>query len=86
MQRSCGWRCHENADPTDGILTTLTFRFVDALIDANKDFDLVVVPGGRHTFHRRGMFFQRKMWDFCVRHLLDVEPPDWNAIEVGAGR
>jgi dipeptidyl aminopeptidase/acylaminoacyl peptidase len=60
-----------------------TLRFADALIKADKDFDLLVVPGGRHG--AGGSYVQRRMQDFFVRHLLGVEPPDRNAARPEGG-
>ena len=54
-----------------------TFRFADALIKANKDFEYLVVPGGGHG--SGGTYGQRRLQDFFVRHLLGKEPPDRNA-------
>jgi len=54
-----------------------TYRFVDALIKAGKDFDFLVVPNGGHGMG--GAYGQRRMQDFFVRHLLDKEPPNRNA-------
>jgi fermentation-respiration switch protein FrsA (DUF1100 family) len=54
-----------------------TFRLVDALIKAGKDFDFVLVPGAGHGMG--GAFGARRMQDFFVRHLLGAEPPDRNA-------
>ena len=48
---------------------------------ANKDFDLLVVPGGEHNAGRGGEFGpygERKRFDFFVRQLLGVTPPSWN--------
>ncbi len=56
-----------------------TMRFVDALIKAGKDFDLLVIPGGGHGMG--GSYGQRRMEDFFVRHLLGKEPPNRNAAE-----
>jgi hypothetical protein len=56
-----------------------TMRFVDALIKAGKDFDLLVIPGAGHGMG--GSYGQRRMEDFFVRHLLGVEPPDRNATD-----
>src|SRR5262249_48892572 len=53
-----------------------TLRVVDALIKANKDFDLLVVPGMGHS--NGGAYGTRRMQDFFVRHLQGVEPPDRN--------
>ena len=54
-----------------------TFRFVDALVKAGKDFELLVIPGGGHGMG--GPYGQRRMQDFFVRHLMGKEPPDRNA-------
>jgi dipeptidyl-peptidase-4 len=44
-----------------------TMRFVDALIKADKDFDLIVVPGAGHG--SGGSYGRRRMYDFFVEHL-----------------
>ncbi len=44
-----------------------TLRFADALIRADKDFDLIVVPGGGHGMG--GRYGQRRLRDFFVEHL-----------------
>jgi hypothetical protein len=64
-----------NVDPAS------TFQVVNALIKANKKFDLLVIPGGGHG--SGGPFGERLLQDFFVHHLLGVEPPDWNAIDAG---
>ncbi len=55
---------------------------VNALIQAGKYFDLLVVPNGGHG--AGGDYAIRKRNDFFVHWLLGVEPPDWNA-EVDTG-
>ena len=54
-----------------------TLRLADALIKANKDFDLLVIPGGDHGMG--GAYGDRRMRDFFVRNLLGTEPPNRNA-------
>jgi dipeptidyl aminopeptidase/acylaminoacyl peptidase len=49
-----------------------TMQVVNALIKANKDFDLLVVPGAGHGIG--GAYGVRRQQDFFVRHLLGVEP------------
>ncbi|OHB65601.1 MAG: hypothetical protein A2Y77_10950 [Planctomycetes bacterium RBG_13_62_9] len=56
-----------------------TMRFVDALIKAGKDFDLLVVPGAGHGMG--GSYGQRRMQDFFVCHLLGADPPNRNAVD-----
>jgi len=62
-----------NVDPSS------TMQVVNALIKANKTFELIVIPGADHT--SGGPFGDRKRNDFFVRNLLGVEPPDWNKPE-----
>jgi hypothetical protein len=52
------------------------------LIKADKQFDLLVVPGESHGAARSGEFArygQRKQFDFFVQHLQGATPPNWNA-------
>ena len=62
-----------NVDPSS------TLQVANALIRANKKFDLLAVPGGGHG--AGGAYYQRLLQDFFVHHLQGVEPPDWNKIE-----
>jgi len=57
-----------NVDPAS------TLQVVNALIKANKKFDLLYVPGGGHG--AGGAYGQRKLQDFFVHNLLGVEPPE----------
>ena len=68
-----------NVDPSS------TMQVVNALIKANKTFDLLVIPGADHT--NGGPYGERKRNDFFVHHLLGVEPPARNAVgAMQAGR
>ncbi|NNE46594.1 MAG: prolyl oligopeptidase family serine peptidase [Rhodothermales bacterium] len=60
-----------------------TLLVVDALIAANKDFDLLLFPNRRHGFGREGYMIRRR-WDYFVRHLMGAEPPV--EYEMGARR
>jgi dipeptidyl aminopeptidase/acylaminoacyl peptidase len=59
-----------NVDPSS------TMQVANALIKANKTFDLLVLPGQGHSWG--GAYGERKRYDFFVHNLLGVEPPDWN--------
>ncbi len=48
-------------------------QVVNALIKADKDFDLLVVPGAGHGIGE-SPYADRRRKDFFVRHLLGVEP------------
>lgn len=56
-----------NVDPAS------TMQVASALIRANKDFDLIVIPGVGHGA-AGSPYGQRRQRDFFVRHLLGVEP------------
>jgi dipeptidyl aminopeptidase/acylaminoacyl peptidase len=51
-----------------------TLLVVDALIDADKDFDLVVLPNASHGFGNRRYFMKRR-WDYFVENLRGLQPP-----------
>jgi dipeptidyl aminopeptidase/acylaminoacyl peptidase len=51
-----------------------TLLVVDALIRANKDFDLLMLPNRDHGFGSEPYVIRRR-WDYFVRNLLGVEPP-----------
>ncbi len=52
-----------------------TLLVVDALIKANKDFELLMIPNAGHGFGSASNYMTRRRWDFFVRHLLGAEPP-----------
>jgi dipeptidyl aminopeptidase/acylaminoacyl peptidase len=53
-----------------------TLLVVDELIKANKDFDLILFPQARHGYGGdAGLYMTRRRWDYFVRHLLGVNPP-----------
>lgn len=51
-----------------------TLLVVEALIEADKDFDLVVLPNAGHGFGN-GRYFMKRRWDYFVRHLAGMSPP-----------
>jgi dienelactone hydrolase len=57
-----------NVPPTNTLLV------VDALIAADKDFDMVIFPNAGHGFGN-SRYFMKKRWDYFVRHLKGLEPP-----------
>jgi dipeptidyl aminopeptidase/acylaminoacyl peptidase len=52
-----------------------TLLVVDALIKANKDFDLLMLPNQRHGYGNASNYMTRRRWDYFVRYLLPAEPP-----------
>lgn len=49
-----------------------TFRLVDALYRANKDFDMICLPSASHEVPN---YIKRRTWDYLVRNLQHVDPP-----------
>jgi dipeptidyl-peptidase 4 len=78
----------------DNVHPSLTMQLADALIAANKDFDLLIIPFTNHSLFdlRWGLeeadrfvslshpYFVRKRWDYFVTHLLGTTPPQGYAI------
>jgi dipeptidyl-peptidase-4 len=54
-----------------------TMRLADALIKADKDFDMVLIPGVEHALIGRMHYLYRRTWDFFARHLHGTEPPTY---------
>jgi dipeptidyl aminopeptidase/acylaminoacyl peptidase len=65
-----------NVDPSS------TMQVVNQLVKANKNFDLVVIPGADHT--NGGAYGDHKRFDFFVRHLQGRQPPAWDALRASA--
>jgi dipeptidyl aminopeptidase/acylaminoacyl peptidase len=59
----------------DNVPPSNTLLVVDALIKANKDFDLVLFPNSRHGFGVFSPYMMRKRWDYFVTHLQGKTPP-----------
>ncbi len=59
----------------DNVPPQSTLQVVDALMKANKDFDLLMLPHARHGFGKDGNYVMRRRWDYFVRNLQGVEPP-----------
>jgi len=66
----------ENVNPS------ATFKLAEALIVADKEFDLLILPSQRHGFrgkHRN--YFIKKRWNYFIEHLLNKKPLwefNWN--------
>ncbi len=52
-----------------------TLLVVDALIKANKDFDLLLLPNQGHGYGAESNYMTRRRWDYFVRYLLGATPP-----------
>ncbi|MGE0816075.1 MAG: DPP IV N-terminal domain-containing protein [Vicinamibacterales bacterium] len=59
----------------DNVPPQNTYLVMDALIKANKDFDLILLPNQRHGYGPDAPYVMRRRWDYFVRNLLGAEPP-----------
>ena len=58
----------------DNVPPTNTLLVVNALIEADRDFDLILFPDARHGFAMHP-FMMRNRWDYFVEHLLGADTP-----------
>ncbi len=68
----------------DNVPPQNTELVVDALIKANKDFDVLMLPNQRHGYGEMSSYMMRKRWDYFVKNLMGAEPP--KEYQIGAPR
>ena len=59
----------------DNVPPNNTLMMVDALVKANKDFDLILLPNIPHGYGPDGQYMMRRRWDYFVRYLAGGIPP-----------
>jgi dipeptidyl-peptidase-4 len=59
----------------DNVPPNNTMLVVDALIKANKDFDLLLIPNVPHGYGPASPYMTRRRWDYFVRYLAVAIPP-----------
>jgi dipeptidyl aminopeptidase/acylaminoacyl peptidase len=52
-----------------------TLLVIDALIKANKTFDLIMLPNEPHGYGTESNYMMRRRWDYFVKWLAGGEPP-----------
>jgi dipeptidyl-peptidase 4 len=62
-----------------------TLRLADRLISADKDFELLIVPGAEHTFIDCLAYVRKRCWDFLVRELMGTQPPAYRPAPIPIG-
>jgi dipeptidyl aminopeptidase/acylaminoacyl peptidase len=60
----------------DNVPPNNTLLMVDALIKANKNFDLVLIPNVPHGYGPASQYMMRRRWDYFVRYLAGDIPPN----------
>lgn len=59
----------------DNVPPSNTLLVVKALMDANKDFDLLMIPNAQHGYGASAPYAMRRRWDYFVRYLAGSTPP-----------
>ncbi len=60
----------------DNVPVGITMLLIDALVKANKDFDLVVFPQAHHSYGpAAGAYMMRRRWDYFITELMKATPP-----------
>lgn len=62
-----------------------TLRLADRLVAADKDFELLIVPGAEHTFIDCLTYVRKRSWDFLVRELMGTQPPAYRPAPIALG-
>jgi dipeptidyl aminopeptidase/acylaminoacyl peptidase len=59
----------ENVNPS------ATFKLAEALVKADKEFDMLILPSQHHGYAPKyNDYFTKKKWNYFVEHLLGVKP------------
>lgn len=62
-----------HGDIDDNVPVTESMRLANALIQAGRDVDVVILPNTTHSVYQP--YFWRKLRDYFTRNLLDETPP-----------
>ena len=60
----------------DNVPPNNTLVLVEALIKANKDFDLLLIPNAHHGYGEAAQYVMRRRWDYFTRNLAGGTPPE----------
>ena len=59
----------------DNVNPSATFKLAEALVNADKEFDLLIFPSQRHGYVGEARnYFIKKRWNYFVEHLLNAKP------------
>lgn len=64
-----------HGDMDDNVHPAHTIALVDALIKANKPFDMLILPDADHGLTQHP-YIIRRTWDYFVQHLMGGTPPE----------
>ncbi|TAL87279.1 MAG: S9 family peptidase [Rhodanobacter sp.] len=59
----------------DNVPPSNTLLVVQALIKANRDFDMIAIPNVHHGYAKATPYITRRRWDYFVHYLAGNTPP-----------
>ncbi len=59
----------------DNVPPSSTLLVVEALIKANRDFDMIAIPNVQHGYAEATPYITRRRWDYFVQYLAGDTPP-----------
>ena len=65
-----------HGDMDTNVLPLHTLQVVDALIKANKTFDMLIIPNSGHTTLVNSPYALRRAWDYMSENLIHTPPPE----------
>jgi dipeptidyl aminopeptidase/acylaminoacyl peptidase len=65
----------------DNVPPESTLLVVQALIKANRNFDMIAIPNARHAYLYATPYITRRRWDYFVRYLAGDIPPEEYALK-----
>jgi dipeptidyl-peptidase-4 len=65
----------------DNVPPENTELVVQALIKANRNFDMLAIPNARHAYLYATPYITRRRWDYFVRYLAGNVPPENYALK-----
>ena len=63
-------------DLDDNVHPSMSLQLANALVDANRTFDMLVLPNRNHHFNY-DPYFMRRQFDYFVLNLQGATPPDY---------
>jgi dipeptidyl-peptidase-4 len=65
-----------NGGLDDNVNPSATFKLAEALVNADKEFDLLILPSQRHGYkdQQHWRYFTKKRWNYFVEYLLGKTP------------
>ena len=75
-----------HGDMDNNVHPANTMRLVNALIKANKRFDMLILPGKAHGYGDMQPYFTQRLWDYFAEYLLNDHQSAADVLDRHPGR